>query len=265
MEAEVITMLKEKIRNKEKLIGMYVQLGDISIARIAGLAGYDFIWVDTEHSYMSFETVLGHIMALKSTGTPVVVRVPQDDLTATKKILEMGVDGIIFPMVRNAEEADRVIGYTLYPPEGERGFGPMGAIDFGFQKAFEYTQRSQNDLCRFIQIEHKDTVEDLDRIMRNPYIDGYIFGPNDLSGSYGMLGQVFSQEITGVIRQTIARLREHGKYVGIASGGYSKDVLEHWSSLEPDMLSAGADFDFIRDGAVQNRIQMEAIHKAKNR
>jgi len=263
MEAEVITMLKEKIKNKEKLIGMYVQLSDISIARIAGLAGYDFVWVDMEHSYMSFETVLGHIMALKSTGTPVVVRVPQDDLTFTKKVLEMGVDGIIFPMVRSAEEADRVIGYTLYPPLGERGFGPMGAIDYGFQKAFEYTERSQTALCRFIQIEHKDTVEDLDAIMANPYIDGYIFGPNDLSGSYGMLGQVFSEKITEIIKQTVEKLRQAGKYVGIASGGYSKEVLEHWHSFEPDMLSAGADFDFIRDGAIQNRKQMEKIHKSE--
>ena len=256
-------MLKQRIRNKEKLIGMYVQLSDISIARIAGLAGYDFVWVDTEHSYMSFETVLGHIMALKSTGTPVIVRVPQDDLTATKKILEMGVDGVIFPMVRSAEEANRVIAYTLYPSLGERGFGPMGAIDYGFQKAFTYTENSQKELCRFIQIEHKDTIEDLDAIMANPYIDGYIFGPNDLSGSYGMLGQVFSDKITGIISETIGRLRQAGKYVGIASGGYSKEVLEHWHSFEPDMLSAGADFDFIRDGAVQNRMQMEKIHKSK--
>ena len=42
-------MLKDRIKNKEQLVGMYVQLSDISIARIAGLAGYDFVWVDMEH------------------------------------------------------------------------------------------------------------------------------------------------------------------------------------------------------------------------
>ena len=263
MKTEVIIMLKERIKNKEKLIGMYVQLADVSISRMAGLAGYDFVWVDMEHSYMSFETMLGHILSLKSTGTPVIVRVPQDDLTATKKVLEMGVDGVIFPMVRTKEEADRVISYTLYPSLGERGFGPMGAIDYGFQKAFEYTERSQSGLCRFIQIEHKDAVDNLDAIMENPYIDGYIFGPNDLSGSYGMLGQVFSEPITKVIADTVDRLHKAGKYVAIASGGYSKEVLEHWNSFGPDMLSAGADFDFIRDGAVANRKQMEQILKGK--
>lgn len=254
-------MLKQKITNKERTIGMYVQLTDISIAKIAGLAGYDFVWVDTEHSYMSYETVLGHIMALRSTGTPVVVRLSQDDLTSTKKILEMGVDGIIFPMVKTSQEANRLISDTLYPPYGNRGFGPMNAVDYGLKNVLEYAKNDHNDLCRFIQIEHKDTIEDLDEIMKNPYIDGYIFGPNDLSGSYNMLGDVFSDKITEVIRDTINRLHKNDKYVGIASGGYSEEILRHWSSMGADMLCGGADFDFIRDTAIQNRINLEKIHK----
>lgn len=254
-------MLKEKIKNHEKMIGMYVQLSDISIARIAGLAGYDFIWVDTEHSYMSFETVLGHIMALRTTNTPVIVRVPQDDLTATKKILETGVDGIIFPMVKTAEEANRLIASTLYPPYGDRGFGPMNAIDYGYQNVKEYIRNTQDELCRFIQIEHRQTIENLDAIMQNPYIDGYIFGPNDLSGSYNMLGDVFSEKITDIMKTTVEKLHQNGKYAGIASGGYSEDVVRHWSSFGVEMLSAGADFDFLRDGARNNRINLEKIHK----
>lgn len=254
-------MLKEKIKNKEKLIGMYVQLSDISIARIAGLAGYDFIWVDTEHSYMSLETLLGHIMALRTTGTPVVVRLPQDDLTATKRTLEMGVDGVIFPMVKTADEVNRLISSTLYPPYGDRGFGPMNAIDYGLKNVQEFVRSNHDEMCRFIQIEHKDAIENLDEIMKNPYIDGYIFGPNDLSGSYGRLGDVFADDITEIIRSTVQRLHDAGKYVGIASGGYGTQVLEHWHSLGADMLSAGADFDFIRDGAVNNRKNLEKIHK----
>lgn len=67
-------LLAERIRNKEKLIGMYVEMTDIASAKIAGLAGYDYVWVDTEHACMSYETLLGHVIALQATGTPVVVR-----------------------------------------------------------------------------------------------------------------------------------------------------------------------------------------------
>ena len=256
-------MLKERIKNKEKLIGMYVQLSDISIARIAALAGYDFVWVDTEHSYMSYETLLGHIMAIKAEGVPVIVRAPQNDLTATKKIVEMGVDGIIFPMIRSAKEANEAVSNVLYPPYGKRGFGPMNAINYGFSDVTDYVKNSVNNLSVFIQIEHKDAIDDLDEIVKNPYIDGYIFGPNDLSGSYGMLGDVFCEKITDIIKTTVEKLHKADKYVGIASGGYSTEVIKHWSSFGVEMLSAGADFDFLRDGARNNRINLEKIHKNK--
>ena len=78
-----------------------------------------------------------------------------------------------------------------------------------------------------------------------------------------MLGDVFSDHITGVMRDTIHRLHAKGKYVGIASGGFSDEVLQHWSSFGPEMLCAGADFDFIRDGALRNRINLERIHKQR--
>lgn len=254
-------MLKDRIKNKEKLVGMYIQLTDISIARIAGRLGYDFVWIDTEHSYMSYETLLAHIFALKSTGTPVIVRAPQNDLTATKKIIEMGVDGIIFPMVRNKEEADRVTSYVLYPPIGERGFGPMGAIDYGINDVTDYIDNTHKDMCCFIQIEHKECAENIDEIMKNEHIDGYIIGPNDLSACYGLLGRPFEPAITEIIKNLVAKLKAAGKYTAIASGGYNENVLKHWSSFGVEMISAGADFDFIRDAARQNLENLNNIHK----
>ena len=169
-------MLKQKILNGEKIIGTHINFSDPSVGRIAGLAGFDYIWIDTEHNYISFESLLSQIIAVRSTGTDVIVRVPQDDLTATKKVLEMGPDGIVFPMVRSAEEADRLISYTLYPPYGRRGFGPMNAVGYGAFDTLDFVANNHKSMCRFIQIEHIDAVKNLDEIMKNEYIDGYIIG-----------------------------------------------------------------------------------------
>ena len=160
-------MLKEKIQNREKTIGMHINLNDVAVGRIAGLSGYDFIWIDMEHSYLSFENLLNHIIAIQQSGGRVIVRAPQDDLTATKKILEMGPDGIIFPMIKTPEEANRLISYTLYPPHGVRGFGPMNAVEFGIQDTRNYIQNHYKTMCRFIQIEHIEAVNNLDEIMKN--------------------------------------------------------------------------------------------------
>lgn len=254
-------MLKEKIKNRQKTIGMHLNLNDIAVARIAGLAGYDFIWIDLEHSYMSFETLMGHILAIKAGGTDVIVRVPQDDLTYTKKVLEMGVDGIIFPMIRNAKEANEQIASTLYPPYGTRGFGPMGAVNFGYEDAIAYVDDTVNHLCRFIQIEHVEAIDDLDEIMKNEYIDGYIFGPNDLSGSIGETCRVFEPNTRALMEKSISMLQEKDKYIGLATGDTSETVIKYWDDMGFHMMAAGADFGMLQAAMVKNRKTLEKVCK----
>lgn len=250
-------MLKEKILQRKKMIGMHINLNDIAIARIAGLAGYDYIWLDLEHSYLSLENLMSYIFAIKETGTAVIVRVPQDDLTYTKKVIEMGVDGIIFPMVKTAEQAKKLIESTLYPPYGTRGFGPMNAVGFGFDDVKTYVNNTKDNLCRFIQIEHKDAIDNLEEIIKNEFIDGYIFGPNDLSGSINELCDVFGENTTTLIMKGISILKKAGKYIGLSTGDTESAVFKHWSSLGIDMLSAGADFGFLQSSAFTNRVKLE--------
>ena len=255
--------LREKIKNGQKIIGMHINFNDVAVGRIAGLAGYDFVWLDLEHGNMNFDTVLANIVAIQAGGTAVIVRVPQDDLTYTKKVLEMGPDGIIFPMIRSAKQANEAISWTLYPPYGTRGFGPQNAVKYGFDSAQEYVDDTLNNVCRFIQIEHIDAINDLDEIMKNQFIDGYIYGPNDLSGSINMLGHVFTPEVTKLIKDTTEKLHANGKYVGLSTGDTSDSTLKHWSSMGVDMLSAGADFGWLQQCAYENRVNMEKIHKQK--
>ncbi|MBO7148558.1 MAG: aldolase [Clostridia bacterium] len=254
-------MIREKIKNREKIIGTHINFADPSVGRIAGLAGYDFIWIDMEHNYISFESLLSLVIAVQSTGTDVIVRAPQDDLTATKKIIEMGVDGIIFPMVRTADEANRLLSYTLYPPHGRRGFGPMNAVGYGAFDVLDYVKTNHEKMCRFIQIEHVDAVKNLDEIMKNEFIDGYIIGANDLSGSINELCNVFGENTTALITETITKLKANGKYVGLSTGDLSEVTFKHWSDMGVDMLSAGADFDFLTAGMKKNKESLQRIMK----
>ena len=253
-------MLKQKILNHEKTIGMHLNLNDIAAGKMAGLSGFDFIWIDMEHSYLSYEGLLNLIIAIQGVGGKVIVRAPQDDFTATKKILEMGPDGIIFPMVKTAEQANRLISYTLYPPYGNRGFGPWNAVDFGIKDIWDYVRNNHKTMCRFIQIEHIDAVNNLDEIIKNEYIDGYIIGANDLSGSVNRLGDAFSDEVISIIKDVIKKLKASNKYVGISTGDYSEETLKYFHDLGFDMISAGADFDFLRDGMKKCQETLKRAH-----
>lgn len=99
--------LRLKLQKHERLFGTLVSTTDPCMCEIMGNIGYDCVWIDMEHTYMSYKDVLCHLNAAKSAKIPAVVRLPQEDLTATKKILEMGPEGIIFPMVKSAGEVKK--------------------------------------------------------------------------------------------------------------------------------------------------------------
>ncbi len=239
-----MNLLREKMARGERLYGTLACLTDPAVCEIFGRAGYDCVWIDTEHSYMSYADVLNHLNAARATGLATLVRLPQSDLTATKRILEMGPDGIIFPMVRSAEEFRSLMEMTLYPPLGTRGFGPMRAIDYGAADVKHYVTRGQLDMCRLVQIEHIGMIDELEEIAQYPYIDGFLFGPNDLSGSVGEFLNVFGKSTMDQITRAIEIVRRHGKWLGLA-GGFDEQTLRFWSALDLDMLFSGGDWNFL--------------------
>lgn len=255
-----MNILRKKIENKEIVLGTLVSLTDPCLCEIMGNIGYDCVWIDMEHTYMSYKEVLCHLNAAGSSKIPTVVRLPQNDLTATKKVLEMGPDGIIFPMVRSAEEVKELIAMTLYPPLGNRGFGPLRAIGYGADDVLEYVEKKSLDMCRFVQIEHADMLDDIEEIAKIPYVDGFIFGPNDLSGSLGEFMNVFGDTTLSKIKSATETLKKLNKCVGIAIG-MSEDALSFWSELGFDMIFVGADWSFVYNQGKETLKMMEKYYR----
>ena len=101
--------LKEKIQAGKNVCGTMVNIPTMCMAEMMGYFDYDYLWIDLEHSAITIEQCYALLVAAKSVGRQAIVRVPQDDLTYTKKLLEMGPDGIIFPMVHSAREAEKLL------------------------------------------------------------------------------------------------------------------------------------------------------------
>lgn len=255
-----MSSLKSKVLEVRDICGTHVSLSDPASCEMIAPLGYDFIWIDLEHSELSPIELHNHMNAAKAFGTPTIVRLPMHDLTVTKKVLEMGPDGIIFPMIHNAEEAEKLISYTLYPPYGNRGFGPRRAVRYGIDDAYEYTDKGQFEMCRFIQIECENAINDLEKIVKNPYIDGYIFGPNDLSGSINQLGNMYGDETQKLIKKAIKILKENNKTIGVSTGDTSFETLKFWHDLGVNMISTGADYAYILKNA---KSTLEVVREAQ--
>lgn len=243
-----MNLLRKKLEEGGLIRGSLVSLTDPALCEIMGNVGFDCVWIDTEHTYMSYKDVLCHLNAARSSGIASLVRLPQNDLTATKKILEMGPDAIVFPMVRSYDEFRELMDMTLYPPLGTRGFGPMRAIGYCAAKSREYVKDGHLDTCRFMQIESVSMIDELERIASDPYVDGFIFGPNDLSATVGDFLNVFAEPTVNQVKRAIEIIRKSGKLVGIACG-FDPEELKLWHSLGLDMIFSGGDWTFLYNRA----------------
>ena len=253
--------LKQKVRNCEHICGTHMALNYCAITEILAGVGFDFVWIDTEHAPLAWEDLRLHLVSCKAGGSPAFVRVPMLDFNFTKKVLEMGPDGIIFPQVETVEQADFVMKSTLYPPEGNRGFGPQMAVGYGKRNLTDYIENVNHELCRFIQLESETAIRNLPEIVKNPWIDGYIFGPMDLSGSIGRLGDRFCERNTALMKEGVRILQDNGKTIGVSTGSADPEELQFWHDLGVNMISTGVDYAYMRTAAVKNLENIRRIQK----
>lgn len=252
--------IKEKVQKAMPLWGTHSHLTDAIVTEIVANLDYDYIWIDMEHTVLSCEQVHHHIMAAHAKNKPAFVRVPVNDLTYTKRIAEMNVDGIIFPMVQDAKHAKDLLDWTLYPPYGKRGCGPKGATNYGLDNEMEYYKEGHlNKLCRFVQIEQESAAMDAKAIAKLPYLDGCVLGMHDLSGSHGRLGDIFCDKNLDLAKRAIDAFRSEGKTVGISTGAVDVETLTFYKNMGINMITAGADFEYILRGAINTLETMKAI------
>ena len=242
--------LREKINNKEIVIGTQIFMGNKEIGEILGSIGYDFVFICAEHTAYGTDRVYDVMKACQYAGTPVLVRLPVYDTTFTKKVLDMGTDAVLFPMIKNAEDADSAMKLCLYPPAGTRGFGPLSAIKWDISKETDFVKENEERLLRLIQIEQISAARDIENIVKNKYIDGYVLGPNDFASSMGHIKDIYNLDVQKEIRKTAAVILDSGKTLGVSLGAVKKaEELEYWREMGCTLFSLGADFGFVREGA----------------
>ncbi|MDD3154483.1 MAG: aldolase/citrate lyase family protein [Victivallaceae bacterium] len=253
--------LKAQIAARELVFGTHISLAEPAVSEIYACAGLDFIWIDTEHAAIDYAPLQNHIGMLRLAGVPVIVRVGIDTPWHVKRILEMGADGIVFPMINTQEEAEKAMRCCLYPPEGERGFGPRRAVRYGFDNVSGYIAQSNQELCKFVQIETVTALSSLPVLLDNAYIDGFIFGPCDLSFSLGHPNQTHHETVVAAIKKAIGQIQSSGKSIGISTGEDSLEEIRYWRELGINFISAGADTSYLCRG-VQN--YRENINQLRN-
>jgi len=257
-----IGVLNEKIARKEPVIGTHISLSDTSVTEMLGEMGNEFVWIDWEHSSLDRHHIQGHLIAARAGGMAAFVRVPWNDPVIVKPILEMGPDGVVFPMIRTAGEAEAAVASCLYPPKGIRGFGPRRASAYGMIGGDEYLKNVESSFWRIMQIEHAEAVKNLDEILKVDGVDTIVVGPNDLSGSVGLLGQTRHPEVMALLDEIAEKCNKAGKPFG-TSIGYHKQTVEDWKRRGTAWIACGGDSGYIFEAGMNTLNNVKEIFGAK--
>ena len=127
-----INALKARLDADQPGVGIIVSMPSVQTTQVLANAGFDWLFIDMEHGPIDIASAHAMITATTGTRAAPLVRVPWNVHWLVKPVLDAGAMGIIFPMIRSAEEAERAVRAVRYPPRGRRGFGPFYApLRFG--------------------------------------------------------------------------------------------------------------------------------------
>lgn len=197
----------------DKQIGLWVSLCSNVSAEVVAPAGYDWALVDMEHSPNDYLSVMGQLQVFAASNTTAIVRPDWNDPVIVKRLLDLGAQGLLFPMIQTVEEAVRAVAATRYPPRGIRGVsGTTRATKFG--RVSDYTDRVDQETTVILQVETASAVALSLDIAAVDGVDGIFFGPGDIAADLGLIGQPLHPDVWALIKPAAKALIAKGVPVG---------------------------------------------------
>src|SRR5215813_2358815 len=231
---------RERLARGEVALGFGVRLAkSVEIAKAAKTAGFDWLFLDLEHSAMSIETASQLAIAALDAGIAPIARVPKGEYSLATRLLDNGALGIIVPHVDTADEAREVADRLRYPPQGHRSiFSSMPQLGYRAVKAAEMTAALNAANLITVMLETPTAIASVDGI------DSLMIGTNDLCIEMGIPGELANAKVADAYGAVVAACRKHGKWPGMG-GVYDEPLMQRYVDLGCRFLMAGADLAFM--------------------
>mgnify|MGYP001373456370 FL=1 len=218
--------LLEIWKSNQPVINAWLSIPNSFTAEAFGKMGWDSITIDMQHGQNDYQTSISMLQGLASSNSLPMARVPWNEPGIIMKMLDLGVMGIICPMINTKEDCEKFLSYCYYPPVGQRSFGPMRAQ---LVHGSNYFNKANENIITFAMIETKQAVENLDEILSIPNLTGVYIGPADMSSSYGLPPKFDVKEdpVFSNIQLIAEKAKKYGKIAGIHNGSteYAKEMI----------------------------------------
>ena len=206
--------LKEIFKSGKSAVNGWLQIPNSFTAELMANQNWDSLTLDMQHGVIDYPNAVGMLQAISTTKVVPMARVNWNEPGQIMKILDAGAYGIICPMVSDKKEAENFVKACMYPPNGYRSYGPIRGLVYG---GSDYADEANNEILKFAMIETKESLENLDEIMKTPGLDGIYIGPADLSLALGQKPS-FDKPEGDPVYKVIMKILEHAKKNNIVAG-----------------------------------------------
>ncbi len=240
--------VKARLRAGLPAIGITITTNNVETAAQAASLGFDFLWLEMEHSPLSLESVRNMVLATRGLKAVPFARVPVNELWTAKRVLDAGVLGVIFPFCSTPELARRAVAACKYPPAGRRGSG-AGLATFRWPSVEPYYDFADRNVLVIAVIEEVSAVEQIEEIAATPGLDVLFVGPSDLSFSLGLRGDMNHPRVQAAMSQVVTAAQRHGKVAGRLATTAAE--IERGVAQGFLFFQAGTELSFMAEGARQ--------------
>jgi 2-keto-3-deoxy-L-rhamnonate aldolase RhmA len=242
-----INPVKQRLSEGLPVVAATITAPSVEIAAQTANLGFDFLWIEMEHSPITLETLRSIVLATRALPALPFARVPVNDLWTAKRVLDQGVSGVIFPFTSGPELARQAAAACRYPPRGRRGSG-ANLARFTWPASDPYYDSADENIVVIVVVEEACAVERIDEIAATPGVDVLFIGTSDLSFSLGLRGEQGHPLLQEAISKVVDAGKRHGKYLGRPAGApaqvkqfIDQGFLLFQAPTEIGFLSAGAE------------------------
>jgi 2-keto-3-deoxy-L-rhamnonate aldolase RhmA len=179
---KIYNTAKAKLMAGKQIFGGTIESPDPNIYCAMANAGFDFLWIEMQHSTLTYEEAAKMIWACRGAPAMPFIRVPDATESDIQKATDIGALGIIVPTVDTVEKAQAAVKWAKYPNEGRRS---TGAGQYRALYGTDYRQTANANMMVVIMIETPIGVANAEKIAAVPGIDVIFAASGDLGNFSG--------------------------------------------------------------------------------
>lgn len=242
----------------EIAIGATVQIASPESIEMAGLAGFDFVWIDAEHGTMDLSVLAHLIRAADAVGMTSVVRVPDHTPSFITRTLDAGAWGILAPRVQNKAQAEALVRAVKFAPHGERGACHCTRASGYFTRDWkEYRPYADRETMLWVLIEDQEGADNIEEIVSVPGVDAVLYGPFDMSQALGYEGDVANAKVREILQRVLDVTSKAGVEL-ISMAGWEPGGLDGVLRRNAKIVLDGVDRQILVDGFKRYYEEMSA-------